>query len=145
MEVSLSFRKYEQDPETVVVLSNVPCPVASSTLKRYKKQRDFKFTKSKALSQGQLILPSRRIDVSSYPRLSAKHIDQFVFIVMYMFSPSAEDRKRKLQGIESTETLYQLKETLQILLQWAINPPKEKTFVSKFSLYRHSVQFRNSL
>ena len=49
---------------------------------------------------------------------------------MYMFSPSAEDRERKEQGIESTEALYQLKETLQLLLNWTLVPPKDKPFVS---------------
>ena len=105
--------------------------MASSTPKLYNKDRTIKVAKSRSKVQGQLILPpSRPIDISSHPRLSAKQIQHFGFIVMYMFSPSAEDRERKEQGIESTEALYQLKETLQLLLNWTLVPPKDKPFVS---------------
>ena len=79
--------------------------------------------------QGSTMLPLRRIDVSTQPVFPSSRKKDLIDILCSMFTSDA-DRLCKMLQSSSKETIFKVKETIQTLLTWSIDPPKEIPRVS---------------
>ena len=106
--------------------------------KRYTQSETVDLEKSQSALKGPLILPHRRIDISSHPLFPSNKPEDIFAISASMFT-STDDRKNKAYQTERDDTLFKVKESIQIFLNWSLQPPKEKPLVSTKTCKRQAI------
>ena len=127
-------RKDIKDPEKNTVSAKidvkVPCPVEPTDSIGCYITNTVSISKSRHLVQGQILLPSRRMDITMYPRWSSNK-DVFYNVVWGMFSVE-DDLRRKASQQDAEDignTSFKVKETLEVMLNNAFCPPTNMPLV----------------
>ena len=100
---------------------HLTCPVDLPESKTYSQQDTVNIQKANMLTTGLSNLEHRKMEISSYPRYSGG-INNLVYFLGYMFT-QADRRGRQDRSIYSN-TLLEVKETLQIMLLWMLEKPQ---------------------
>ena len=119
-----------EDKQNAELDIELQCAVLPPKSREFTKINMLDLKKAQESIQGPMILPLRRMDVSSQPLFLTSKKEELINILGSMFTSDADRMCKMLQSI-TKETLYNLKETIQTILKWSIDPPEENPLVSK--------------
>ena len=91
--------------------------------------------------QGPMLLPLRRIDLNSVPKFPASKKENLTPYLGQMFTSNADLMHKMVKTLNiPTETLFGLKEVIQMILKWSIDPPEETPNVSNSIIQLKDIQ-----
>ena len=140
---SISFCRDGNGSYTSQLRTKLPCKVRNPETKVYRKTNTVKLDKDQSALTGPMILPWRRMNLTSHPLFLPKKLNKLINFLGGMFS-SHEDSLNKAKGTESESTLFKLKETIQFILLWSLQPPSGKPLVSKCTFLQSLNQNRKN-
>ena len=129
---------YFKKPFSAEIQITVPCPLQPTGNVFCCTRNMVTLTKALNLVQGLVILPSRIMNISSFPRFKATR-EKLNEVAGGMFS-SGNDLKRlavKSEWHASGNALFEVKDTLKQLLNWSVFPPPHVANVSLYILYMY--------